>query len=170
MILFRFMQYPLQVETDRPGFTLRQLSSQADDDAYFEAVTANPEHLSQFGDTTALKYQEIEAVVQARKNPGRALRMGMWDNGEFVGFIKATPDDEGKEAEIGYWVDNRHGGNGYAAIGARALATHVAMQYPRVFAEVIEGNVASSKSLENAGFVQTAEQAGKLIFEFMPIG
>lgn len=167
MVLFYPMEYPLQIETERPGFILRQLSSLADDEAYFEAVKANPEHLSQHGDTTAQNYQDLEAVTRKRENPGQAIRMGMWDNDAFVGFIKATPDEEGSEAEIGYWVDGRHSGHGYAAIGARALATHIAIRYTRVFAEVVEGNIASSKSLENAGFTQTAERAGKLIFDFI---
>lgn len=157
------MNEVLVIPTEQVGIVLRQLATEADDIAYFEAVDANREHLSQFGDRTAEKYQTLEDVTNARLSAGDKVRMGIWDGDTFVGTVNATPDDEG--VEIGYWLDSRHTGHGYATLAAKALGGHVAQRYPKVHADVIEVNVASVRVLERAGYRQTAKEAGRLIFE-----
>lgn len=159
------MTEALVIPTEQEGVILRQLTTEADDVAYFDAVSANRDHLSQFGDTTAGKYQTLEAVTAARLNAGDKVRMGIWDGETFVGTVNAIPDEEG--AEIGYWLDSRHTGHGYATLATKALSGYVAQTQPRVYAEVVEGNDLSVRVLERAGFKNTAREAGRLVFEFI---
>jgi RimJ/RimL family protein N-acetyltransferase len=155
----------LSISTERQSTFLRQLSSEADDLAYFNAIDANRAHLSQFGDETAAKYPTLEAVIEARlhpSNPGK-LRFGIWNKDTFVGSINLTPD-EYNGAEIGYWLDERHTGNGYATLAARALGKYGRKRYSMVYANVTEGNVASEAVLERAGYQMLAREAGKAVF------
>ncbi len=157
------MSESLMLSTEQEGVILRQLSTETDDVAYWQSVEANREHLSQFGDTTSQKYQSLEDVASARQNAGNKLRMGIWAMEVFVGTINATP--EGDEVEIGYWIDSRYTGHGYATLAARSLARHLAPQYSRVYAEVTNGNDASMAVLTKAGFQQTGIRDEQIIFE-----
>ena len=133
--------------------------------AYFEAVDANRVHLSQFGDTTADKYTDLQSVVDSLEQPTDPdkLLMGIWDGENFVGAISLTPIEDG--AEIGYWLDGHHTGHGYATLAVKALGSYAAKRYPQVYANVIEGNETSSRVLQRAGFRQVAQKAGRLVFE-----
>jgi RimJ/RimL family protein N-acetyltransferase/mannose-6-phosphate isomerase-like protein (cupin superfamily) len=155
----------LTLPTEREGVELRQLTTDHDDIAYFQAVDANRDHLSQFGDPTAQKYPTLEAVTDARLHAGDKLRMGIWATETFVGTINATPD--GDEVEIGYWIDGRYIGNSFATLAARSLSRHLSPSYRRVFAEVAEGNDASATVLRRAGFTQTNTEPGLLTFELL---
>ncbi|MEK7095974.1 MAG: GNAT family N-acetyltransferase [Patescibacteria group bacterium] len=157
------MTNPLLLTTEQKNVVLRELSTDADDVAYFEAVDTNRDHLSQLDDITADKYPDLESVRNARLSAGSKIRMGIWDGETFVGTVNATPDEEG--AEIGYWLDSRYTGKGHATIAVKALSSYVAERFPKVHAEVIDGNDKSVRVLERAGFHQTAKKAGKLIFE-----
>lgn len=160
------MSEVLTLATENETVVLRQLTLE-DAPAYFGAVDNNREHLSQFGDGTAAKYPDLASVEASITNPSNPdkLRFGVWDDTTFVGSINLTPDEEG--AEIGYWVDGRYGGKGYATLATKALAGFAKGKYPRVFADVVEGNTGSSRVLEKSGFKQTAKKAGKLIFELI---
>ena len=155
----------LSIATERQGTFLRQLHSEADDLAYFNAIDANREHLSRFGDETAAKYPTLEAVTEARLHPSNPdkLRLGIWNEEAFVGSINLTPD-EYDGAEIGYWLDERHTGNGYATLAVRALGKYARKRYSMVYANVTEGNEASEAVLERAGFELLAREAGKAVF------
>lgn len=150
------------IPTENPNVTLRQLATEADDTAYFEAVDANRDHLSQFGDETAAKYQTVEDVRESRMHAGNKLRLGIWDQDTFVGFIRLVP--QGSRAEIGYWLDGRHTGHGYATIATRALAGYGLERFPRLHADVIKGNEASAQVLTRAGFAQQESEADRWIF------
>ena len=161
------MNAPLVIPTEKDPVILRQLTIE-DAPAYFEAVDANRNHLSQFGDETAAKYPNLESVEESFLNPSNPakLRLGIWDSNTFVGSANLTPGEDGKSAEIGYWLDDRHTGKGYATVATRALAAHARQQrFHRVFANVTVGNEASASVLKRAGFVQTAQRAGSLAFE-----
>lgn len=162
---------PLTLPTEREGLTLRQLAVE-DASAYFEAVNANREHLSQFGDETATKYPDLQAVEKSilePKNPDK-IRMVIWDNDTFVGSINLTPDEDGRAAEVGYWLDGRHTGQGYATLATSALSKYASSRFPRLYAEVVDGNEASARVLERSGYKQTAREAGRLVFELANIG
>jgi len=162
------MNQILVLPTEQEAVVLRQLTIE-DAPAYFNAVDANREHLSQFGDTTAQKYPTLESVQESILNPTNPdkLRLGIWDEDTFVGSINLTPEEDGSEAEIGYWLDARHTGKGYATVATRALANYAKNKFPKVRAEVAEGNEASVRVLERVGFEQTAQRAGKLVFELV---
>jgi RimJ/RimL family protein N-acetyltransferase/ADP-ribose pyrophosphatase YjhB (NUDIX family) len=154
----------LVVPTGREDVILRQLSTEADDADYFNAVEANREHLSQFGDDTSRNYQTLEDVTNSRINAGSKLRMGIWSGETFVGTVNATPNKN--EAAIGYWLDSRYQRHGFATLAAKALGGYMAEQSTRVYAEVVEANKKSVGVLERAGYIHTARRAGQLIFEY----
>lgn len=155
----------LVIHTQNEQVLLRQLDSEADDLAYFAAIDANREHLSQFGDETAAKYATLEDVCEVRLNPTNPdkLRMGIWNTDDFVGSVNLTPDKYGG-AEVGYWLDARHTGHGYATLATRAITQHALKRYSSVYAYVTEGNRASEAVLERAGYQVVAQKAGRLIF------
>ncbi len=157
---------PLELQTEQVPVILRQLTVE-DASAYFAAVDANRDHLSQFGDETATKYPDLQSVVNSITNPSNPdkIRMGIWDGDTFVGSANLTPDEDGQATELGYWLDSRHTGKGYATLATAALSKYAASRFHRVYAEVVEGNEASSRVLMRSGFEQTAKEAGRLIFE-----
>ncbi len=159
------MSEALFLQTSQHGVVLRQLATEADDVAYFGAIETNREHLSQFGDTTSQKYETLDDVRAARLGAGDKVRLGIWSDQTFVGSINLTPREDGETAEIGYWLDGRYTGHGYATIAAKALGEYASERYRSVYANVVEGNDASAHVLERAGFHQTAKQAGGLVFE-----
>ncbi|HTE57262.1 MAG TPA: GNAT family N-acetyltransferase [Verrucomicrobiae bacterium] len=161
------MQEPVIIPTLREGVELRQLATEADDAAYYDAVRASQEHLHEFGNETLLAYPDLDAVAQARLNPANPekLRMGIWDGDTFVGSANLTP--QGNVAEIGYWLDARHTGQGYATLAAKAITAYALRSYPTVTAETMDGNNASAKVLARAGFRKIAEEAGRLFFELV---
>lgn len=159
------MNTPLVIPTEKDPVILQQLTVE-DAPIYFAAVDASREHLSQFGDETAAKYPTLETVEASLNNPSNPdkLRMGIWDGETFVGSINLTPD--GDEAEVGYWIDSRYTGNGYATVATRALTGYAKQQrFRRIFANVSIGNEASTAVLRRSGFIETARNAGSLAFE-----
>ncbi|MDB5184255.1 MAG: hypothetical protein JWN38_63 [Candidatus Saccharibacteria bacterium] len=160
----------LSINTEHEGTFLRQLHNEADDVAYFNAVEANLEHLSQFGDETAAKYPTLESVREARVHPSNPdkLRLGIWHRKTFVGSINLTPDAY-QGAEIGYWLDERYTGHGYATLAVRALGNYAQKRYSSVYAHVATGNVASEAVLERAGYQQVAKAVGSTIFAIQGI-
>jgi RimJ/RimL family protein N-acetyltransferase len=169
-VIICLMTTPVLITTNRENLVLRELATEADDLAYFAAIDSNRDHLSQFGDETANNYPNLEAVEEARLHPSNPdkLRLGIWDADTFVGSINLTPDDNG-EAEIGYWLDGRYTGKGYATLATQALAQYGIGKFERIYANVVEGNEASAGVLERAGFRQIAKEAGKLAFELSAV-
>lgn len=152
--------------TERSQVTLRRLTV-ADAAAYFSAVEANKEHLSQFADETAAKYPDLQTVEESITHPTNPdkLRLGIWDGATFVGSINLTPDDEGRTAEIRYWLDERYTGHGYATLAAKALGNYARDRYEVVHADVVEGNTSSENVLLRSGFQKVRHDAGRIIFE-----
>lgn len=165
------MDKPLQIDSLNEQVVLRQLATEADDQAYFAAVDASREHLSQFGDETARRYPTVASVTKARLNPENPdeLRMGIWHEETFVGSARLTPDEAGT-AEIGCWLDVRHTGKGYATLATNALALYAVTRYQRVCARIAEENEAADKLLERVNFALVAREAGSLVFERIAMG
>lgn len=169
------MSEALVIPTTDPNIILRRMTTLDEDIAFFESVESSREHLR--GVSTATKYQTLEDVTGARLEAGGQLRMAIWlrekRDDTFVGYVQGTPRDEPGIAEIGFFVDSRHTGKGYAALGARALALYMSSQGFEVFAQALPENSASIRSLQNAGFRQTARpgaaarQEGLLVFDFV---
>lgn len=158
------MSNQLIIPTERPGLVLRRLTPE-DASAYFEAIASSREHLSQFDDVTASKYPDLKSVADSIANPSDPdkLRMGIWDGSDFAGSINLTEQGDGRE--IGYWLDERFTGNGYATLAATALIGFARRYHERIYAEVDERNTPSTRVLEHAGLKRIAQAAGILTFE-----
>lgn len=148
---------PLILPTDEIGVQIRELASDADDLAYFEAVESSREHLSRHGNATSIKYKTLEDVRQARINAGDKLRLGIWGSDTLVGSIIARPDDLYSEVEIGCWLREDATGRGYATLAVRALTPYLQRKYLRVFAEVHADNHGSMAVLRRSDYRKTAE-------------
>ncbi|MEO6508738.1 MAG: GNAT family N-acetyltransferase [Patescibacteria group bacterium] len=119
-------------------------------------------HLSQFGDTTAEKYTEQDKLRESilfPPNPKRLrLAIRSKEQGDaIIGSINLTPSDQNpRRAEIGYWLGHRYAGQrkGYMQRSVEALtdAAFLSGNFDELYAEVVEGNTASAKVLEKAGY------------------
>lgn len=155
----------INIHTEVEGVVLRELT-EADAEVYHEAYAHSRSDIALFDSEADAKHTSV-GVTRETLSRGDKLRLGIWDGETFAGSINLR--SEGSEAEIGYWLDSRHTGNGYATIAAKALTTY-AREYGEhsiVFAEVADGNDASSRVLERAGFRRSVREAGQIIFEAM---
>jgi RimJ/RimL family protein N-acetyltransferase len=71
-----------------------------------------------------------------------------------IGFRLGT-DVERVSAELGYWLSEEHWGRGITTVAVRAVTAYAISEHglTRVFAVPFEGNAASCRVLEKAGFV-----------------
>ena len=164
------MEQGLVIPTDREDIVLRQLSSQSDDLAYYNAVSSNREHLNQNGEATGTKYPTLMSVAEARIKPINAekLRFGIWGNSQqsFLGSINLTP--RGDCTEVGYWLDQNHTGHGYATFALKALSAYALEQgYPKIYAEATETNQPSIDILERTGYAKTCQYLGSFVLSFL---
>lgn len=157
------MSAPLIIPTERENVILRQLSTEADDVAYFESYDFSRPEILVFDPDAIFKYRSAQDARDARLHKGDKIRMGIWDGNTFSGSVNVRPDEVG--VEIGYWVDSRRTGNGYATLATRALSTYVLDRSPVVHANVKLGNYASARVLEKAGFKQIAINDHQIMFE-----
>lgn len=159
------MNERIEITTQKENVLLRELRLD-DASAYFESVEANRMHLSQFNDKTSSKYPtllSVERSILIPENPDK-LRLGIWDTDDFVGSINLIPEED--KAEIGYWIDRRFTGCGYATIAIRALSNFAAKRFSNIYTEVKVDNEASAKVLERAGFNKTSENHRFLTYTF----
>lgn len=160
------MSEHLIIPTANESVTLRELTVE-DAQAYFEAVDNSRAHLSQFGDTTAEKYPDVASVVDSIEHPiyQAKKRFGIWDRDQFVGSINLSPS--ANLAEIGYWVDQRYTGHGYASTAANALARYAKEQgFTTVMASVHEDNLASQGVMRRAGFNKKRQEDEFGVYHF----
>lgn len=164
----RKIRKSIEILAGSTGMRLKQFAK-SDSQAIFELIDRNRSHLSQFGDTTAEKYQNVESVkksISNPKNPDR-LRLGIWDNGVLVGSVNLTPDDDDKtKGEIGYYLGSEFTGKGYM-IKAVTTLTEFAFKnlgYKEIYGKVHKDNIGSQKVLLKSGFVENGSVDGDLIF------
>src|SRR5580692_3179345 len=141
----------LILTTEQEGLVIRQLSTEADDLAYFEAQNEDPEHITRFDNTL---YKTLEDVKKARENTKEKLILGIWSGKTLVGKVSFRPSEDGAEAEIGYWLRPSAVGKGYATLATKALTLFLISKYKRVFAEVHVDNQNSANVLRRAGYLQ----------------
>jgi RimJ/RimL family protein N-acetyltransferase len=156
---------PFELSTEKEGLVLRQLSSEADDAAYFAAIDLNRDYLSQFSDKTVAKYSDLNAVTDARVNPAdpNELRMGIWNADSLVGSMNLTPDKYGS-AELDYWLDPLRADQDYAVFTTTALARYAVRKYSIVYAYAANDNETNTTVFERAGFQFLAKEVGHTIF------
>lgn len=75
------------------------------------------------------------------------------ESGELVGAIGLELNSENHRAEMGYWVEDRHRGHGYATEAARELIQFGFKQLGlnRIFAHHLTRNPSSGRVMEKAG-------------------
>lgn len=160
------MSEPTTIETVRENVVLRQLTA-ADQKVFFATVEANRDHLTRYGEEMYLSLKSWESAPSPFYNPNNPdqLLVGIWRQETFLGAAILTPYND--IAEIGYWLDERHTGQGYGTLAVKALATYAQIRYPSVFAEVAEANEPSIRVLKRAGFIETFRKTGRLVFELL---
>ena len=111
-----------------------------------------------------LREAYTEMLNGALAHPNERAWYAMWmtelRDGTHVGelcFKGISPDGA---VEIGYGIDERYQGHGYATEAVSAVTAWAAQQegITRVEAEAEEDNVASLRVLEKSGFVPTGER------------
>ena len=148
------------------GISLRELTLD-DAERYFNLVDFDRGHLSQFGDETAAKYPDVKEVEDSILNQAKPVhRFGIWDKDTMVGLIKLTELSPGMH-EVGYWVGKEHIGHGFAAKALEPITEYAIRNLGAhtVIGKVAQGNYASRKSLERAGFVFCGEKDGQWLLE-----
>lgn len=158
---------PTQIELEGPdGVAIRQLIPE-DAQGYFDLIDYDRTHLSQFGDSTAEKYQSVEDVLESIVNPSNPekKRFGIWVDGVMVGTNNLTPLADGR-VESGSWIGAKHKGHHYAA-KARQLLVDIAFKhlgYQEVVSKIKVGNEVSRKSVEKGGFRFVEEKDGEWFY------
>jgi ribosomal-protein-alanine N-acetyltransferase len=141
-----------RLKTEDEKITLRRLSLEHAP-AFFAAVDADRNHLSQYDENVSEDYPDIESVQSAiaEHENSDALHMGIWDEDTFVGMTSVTPLDDSRVA-VGYWVRASEQGKGYATIATRTLALVSQSQFEHVDAMVHPHNERSKRVLAKSGF------------------
>ena len=91
-----------------------------------------------------------------RNPPGKVggcrLAIERREDGEFVGGLGLIP--HGRSFELGYWLDRKYWGYGYAteAVGAAVDFGLTVLQMRQIVAFVFMGNLASTRVLSRLGF------------------
>ena len=127
----------------------------ADDREIWRHLTDRFPHPYQLSDA-----QEWIAIVSNEGDPTRTFAIEM--SGEPVGAVGLIPqvDLRRQTAEVGYWVSRNHWGRGIATEALRLLSAHAFSQFDfvRLEALVIDGNPASCRVLEKAGYAFESRQ------------
>jgi RimJ/RimL family protein N-acetyltransferase len=150
------MRQRLIIPTEQDKLELRELWTRQDDEAYFAAVEASRPQLNAYDQGTADRYRSVDDVTHARlvaAHIGR-LRFGIFDDQQFVG----TLNKQGQE--IGYWLDTRQTGHGYATLAVRGITAH----FRDLYALVHPDNTPSLQVMERSGFEVMTEHLGYIIF------
>lgn len=95
----------------------------------------------------------IEAA-QPRHRRGEEYTFAIENGGEVVGACGLIVSDDGREAELGYWIGRPYWGCGFATDAARAAAAFAFQkaEVERVVALPLATNAPSRHVLEKAGF------------------
>ena len=82
------------------------------------------------------------------------------ENNALVGHVELSPLEN--DWEIGYHIGREYRGNGYAAEAARALSAAALDMLPaqRIIGVCLKDNIASARTMENAGYTLRREKQG----------
>lgn len=89
--------------------------------------------------------------------------MGIFQSNTFVGSADLGEQERGQE--LGYWLDERYTGRGYATIAVNALSAYAIGLYGKVVARSDLDNHRSHKVLLRSGFHETDRTDEKVFFE-----
>lgn len=154
---------PIEIVSEDGQITLHQLTP-PDAAELFAVLNESRDHLSQVHsgvqDDTADKYPTEQSMLYSITHPKdpRRMRFGIRNTeNKMVGSINLQPQDDPTEAEVGYWIGQPHGGQGYTRKAVETLVPYAlsSLGYDRIKAVVLEGNTPSIKVLERAGFTKS---------------
>lgn len=76
--------------------------------------------------------------------------------GAVIGAVGVVLSVRDQHAELGYWLGTRYRDRGYATEAARAIVRWAFRRWKlrRIYAQVLEGNLASIRVLEKVGFLR----------------
>lgn len=164
------MSEPLRLSTECENIYLQQLTAE-DAPVFFNAVVESrltkSGHLGTFV-LTDFFFPTVEAVekeIGAWTAEANMDVMGIWDRNNFVGCIDATKDGS-DFPDLGYWLDERYVGRGYATIAARAMARYAKLRYGFVTARCDLENQRSLAVLARVGFREINQVDGMAYFLF----
>ncbi|MBC7441507.1 MAG: GNAT family N-acetyltransferase [Ramlibacter sp.] len=105
--------------------------------------------------TTAWQEEEISRLLAGCQS-GAGLPMVLVTEDAVIGRVTLSGITRGafQSANLGYWIDGRHAGQGLmtAAVGALLARARDDLELHRVQAETLLHNVASQRVLQRAGF------------------
>lgn len=142
----------IKLITDQPGLTLKRLTSD-DIQAYYDLIQSNGNHLGKHQDFKELREAAVdELAVMVAKAP---YSFGIYHAEKLIGEVSLNPKDPGIYV-LGYWLDERSLGRGYATGAARTLIAYARerLRATDLYAGVTHGNDASSRILIKLGFEQ----------------
>jgi 8-oxo-dGTP diphosphatase len=102
--------------------------------------------------------QDGRAYIEAAQQEGRVVFViETIATGAFIGCIRLDAENG-----IGYWIARAHWGKGYASEAAKRVARlgFEQLEMTAIEAEVMQGNAASEKVLQAAGFQSIGEAVG----------
>ncbi len=162
---------PILLEITSPSgrIVLRQFSL-ADVDDVFALIDASREHLSQYGDVTAGKYQTSENVAESMRSPKNPQRLRFAiraEDDKYVGSINLTPDEGNPTSgEIGIYLGAETTDHGYATEATTTLSDYAFtdLGYELVYALVHPDNAPSARVLERAVYTHERDEEGERVF------
>lgn len=162
---------PFVLETAVPGVVVRELLTEADDNAFQAAYDASRDDIARVDPYAILRHLSPGATTGTREHARSHGRVytGVWDEDTLVGSVDVRPQQDGS-VEIGYWTDSRRTGNHYASLGTAAVVGYLSQLYQRVVTRIEPRNVASVHVSENAGLQLAslgAQGAKWLTFELL---
>ncbi|MFY7836189.1 MAG: GNAT family N-acetyltransferase [Novosphingobium sp.] len=100
--------------------------------------------------------RNFAALPQADRHPHFFVTLPGAHGSRLVGCVGLV--EAGGDAELGYWIAQRHWGQGYATEAVRALLSFArTLGHRRVIATPFADNAASARVLAKAGFRPTGE-------------
>lgn len=139
------------------ALTLRQLEPEHAE-SLFLLVQANRDHLTAHGDyLREVTASQMEVACELSRSDDATCRFGIYLEAELIGRIDLLGVEPPKYG-LGYWLDQAHGGRGYATAALSALLDFAdcERQASDIFAGVSHGNERSAALLRRLGFKAVA--------------
>lgn len=155
----------LVIKTSIPEVELQELTVRNALE-FFQLVTQNRDHLTQFGDYQDLAQSTLEEIEAYFSNPADVnIRMGIWRGSELMGRVDLHPV-EPRAYVLGYWIGSEYSGNGYVTASCRAMIDYGREQLGATdfWAGVTHGNERSIAVLERLGFRRVERLEGHTRF------
>lgn len=123
--------------------------------ALHQAIMDNPAHFTDAGELTAIKYANIEDMINEVDHPDPDVHhLTIAVDAVPVGSLSYTTNPEFNYAYVGWWVGYRHRGNRFAGRALLLLAGYAFenTQVPSLHARIRPTNTPSIRTVKAVGF------------------